>query len=217
MIMTWVVEIILVCVFIYGAYHGYVNGFFRLCIRPFKAVFGMILAFSLCRPVGSLLISPMLETSVKNYLEEYFKNNNVDKVPTIIKVVGVISGNEGVINSQYSISEIVSELALPFVSFISSVIAFVLLYFSLKLIFGVVLSVINTLFDAGIIGKINRWFGMLFAILFSILALWCIVGMVDFIFHNNLFSNIPIIKNYVPGPIYKIMKSLSPIELLLGF
>ena len=217
MLMTWVVEIVLVCVFLIGAYYGYVCGLFKMIVRPLRTLLSLMFAYVLCNPIGNILFAPALSSSITNYVGEYLKNESPNRIPTIIRLAAELVGKYEFSGTEGNAAEIVKELTAPLVVLISSATAFVLLFLFAKMLFSFMVNVVNKLFSAGVIGKVNRFLGLVLACVFSLFVLWALVGVSDLIFHSQALAKSDLIRNYQPGPIYKTMQEISLIELLLSF
>ena len=215
--MTWIIEIALICVLLLGAYYGYTGGFFKLAMQPLKRVGGLLFAFSLCKQVGNMLIAPIIRSSVTNYATEFVKTNSPDRIPTVIKIAAIISGRDEFVNSGSNAVVAITELIAPLVALISSVLAFLLLLLLAKLCFSALVNVANRLISVGIIGIINRAMGVILSGVFSLFVVWVMVFIIDMLFHTQTFSGIDLIASYKPGPIFKTMQDISPLELLLSF
>ena len=215
--MTWIIEIALVCILLLGAYYGYTGGFFKLAMQPLKRVGGILFALSLCKQVGNMLIAPIIRSSITNYATEFVKINSPDRIPTVIKIAAIISGRDEFINSGSNAVVAVTELAAPLVTLISSVLAFLLLLLLAKICFFALVSVANQFISVGIIGVINKAMGVIACGIFSLFIVWIMVFIIDMIFHTQTFSEINLIASYKPGPIFKAMQGISPLELLLSF
>ena len=215
--MAWVVEITLICVLLLGAYYGYTGGFFKLAMQPVRRIVGILFALSLCKQVGNMLIAPIIRSSITNYATEFVKNNSPDRIPTVIKIAAIISGRDEIAHSGNNALVAITELTTPLVTLISSALAFLLLLLLAKFCFSAVVNVADRLISVGIIGIINRAMGVIFSGVFSLFVVWVMVFIIDMLFHTQTFSQIDLIASYKPGPIFKAMQDISPLELLLSF
>lgn len=215
--MTWIIEITLICVLLLGAYYGYAGGFFKLAMQPIKRASGILFALSLCRQVGNTFIAPIIRSSITNYTTEFMRSHSLDKIPTVIKFAAIISGREELIGSGNNAAVAITELTSPLVALIASVLAFLLLIFLAKICFTALVNVTNRLVSVGTIGVINRALGVAFAGFFSLIVVWIMVFIIDMLFHTQTLYKFDFIAGYNPGPIFKTMRDISPLELLLSF
>lgn len=222
-------EILLIGLLAGGSYYGIKMGFFNIAAKPIKFVLGLVFAFSLCNVVGTYVIAPMIQAPITNYIKEFmYANcanlspaNVVEEMPTLLKMAGaafdVEIGDMTGMTTDAVLENIIVNLTSPAVVLISIVIAFVLLFLLSKLLFSGGILLVNSVFDIGILGKINRIMGFVLAGLLAILAAWALVGIVDFFFHLAIFDGVEAIRSFKGGWIYRLFNSLSPIELLLSF
>ncbi len=222
-------EVVLIGLLVGGSYYGIKMGFFNIAAKPIKFVLGLLFAFSLCNVVGTYIIAPMIQAPITNYIKEFMydncanlsPDNVVEEMPTLLKMAGAafnvqiadMSGS----TTDAVLDNIILNLTSPAVILISIGIAFILLFLLSKLLFSGGILLINSVFDIGILGKINRTMGFILAGLLAFLAAWALVGIVDFFFHLSIFDGVEVIRSFRGGWIYRLFNSLSPIELLLSF
>ncbi len=222
-------EIILIGLLVGGSYYGYKMGFFNIAAKPIKIILGIAFALSLCNVIGTYVIAPMIQAPITNYIKEFMYDNCaslspenvVEEMPTLLKMAGAafdvqLSDVSGM-TTDAVLESIIVNLTSPAVIIISIGIAFVLLFFLSKLIFSGGILLVNSVFDIGILGKINRTMGVVLAGLLAFLVAWALVGIVDFFFHLSIFDGVEAIRSFRGGWIYRLFNSLSPIELLLSF
>lgn len=222
-------ELILIGLLVGGSYYGIKMGFFNIAAKPIKIVLGIAFALSLCNVVGTHVVAPMIQAPITNYIKEFMYDNCsnlspenvVEEMPTLLKMAGAAFNVQMVdmngMTTDAVLENIIFNLTSPAVILISIVIAFILLYFIAKLAFSGGILLVNSVFDVGIIGKINRIMGFILAGLLAFLAAWALVGIVDFFFHLSIFDGVEAIRSFRGGWIYRLFNSLSPIELLLSF
>ena len=222
-------EIILLAVIIGGFYYGLERGFIRIAAKPIKIVLCFVLAFSLCKGVGAKIVAPLIQAPITNYIKEYMYENcaalspdNVfESTPTILKIaasafdVELADFDEGA--SGVFLEKIIVNLTSPAVLLISVIIAFVLIYLISKLLLSGAMLIVNSVFEIGVLAKINRIMGVILAGLMSFLIAWAAVSIIDFFFHMSIFDKVTFIKSFDGGPLYRLFKSISPIGILLSF
>lgn len=222
-------EILLIGLLVGGSYYGIKMGFFNIALKPIKIVLGIAFALSLCNVVGTYLIAPLIQSPITNYIKEFMYDNCsnlspenvVEEMPTLLKMAGAAFDIQIVdtpgMTTDAMLEDIIFNLTSPAVILISIGIAFILLYILAKFAFSGGIILVNSIFDIGIIGKINRAMGFILAGLLAFLAAWSLVGIVDFFFHLSIFDGVEAIRSFRGGLLYRLFNSLSPIELLLSF
>lgn len=229
MLLNLLFEILLLAILVGGSYYGIKMGFIKIAAKPIKFIFALVLAFSLCKAVGTYIVAPIIQAPVTNYIKEFmYENcatlspeNVVEEVPTILKLasaafnveIGAIKGD----TTDELLDAIILNLTSPAVIVISIIIAFILLLILSRLLLFVGVMAINSVFEVGVLAKINRAFGFILAAILALLAAWTFVGTVDFIFHLSIFDGVEIIRTFDGGPLYRLFGSISPIKLLLSF
>lgn len=222
-------EILLLAILVGGSYYGIRMGFFRIAAKPIKFVLGLVFAFSLSSAVGTHIIAPVIQAPITNYIKEFMYNNcsalspeNVaEEMPTILKMAGAafdveLTAASGATTDEM-LNEIIVNLTSPAVLLISITLAFILLFLLSKLLFSAGVMVVNSVFEVGILAKINRGLGFVLAGLLALLGAWAFVATVDFIFHLSIFDSVEVIRTFGGGPLYRLFNSISPIEILLSF
>ncbi len=222
-------EIVLLAILVGGSYYGIKIGFFRIAAKPVKFVLGLVFAFSLCNAVGTHIIAPMIQAPITNYIKEFMYNNcaalspeNVaEEMPTLLKMAGAafdveLTAASGATTDEL-LGDIIVNLTSPAILLISITLAFILLFLLSKLLFFAGVMVVNSVFEVGILAKINRALGFVLAGLLALLGAWAFVGTVDFIFHLAIFDNVEAIRTFAGGPLYRLFSGISPIEILLSF
>ena len=222
-------EIILLAILIGGAYYGIRLGFIRIAAKPIKFVLGLVFAFSLCGPVGTTIIAPLIQSPLTNYVKEYMyercaaltADGVLERTPTLLKMAGaafdVEFGAAGVDSTDAMIEKVVVSLTAPAVLLISSVIAFILLFLISKLLFSLAVSVVNSVFEIGVLSRINRVMGLIVAAFMSFFAAWAFVSLIDFVLHLSIFDSVDAVRQFDGGRLYRLFKNISPIGLLLSF
>ncbi|MBE6532474.1 MAG: hypothetical protein E7676_03065 [Ruminococcaceae bacterium] len=222
-------EILLLVILIGGSYYGIRLGFIRIAARPIKFILGLVFAFSLCRTLGTEIIAPIIQSPITNYIKDYMYANCaslsqedvVREMPTILKMAGAAFDVEitsvGSDTTEALIDKIIVSLTSPAVLLISVLIAFILLLLLSRMLFSVAVLVVNSVFEVGILAKINRVMGFVLAGLMSLLIAWAFVGVIDFLFHLSIFDTVSAIRQFNGGPLYRLFKNISPIGILLSF
>ena len=112
----------------------------------------------------------------------------------------------------------VSDNLLPFIILIinplSTVVAFALLFFAVKILVSFLISLVNQIFDKGIIGKINKAFGGAFSGVVAFLIATCVASLSEYIFMQGAFTDSELLDGFFGGPIYRTFLLISPLRLL---
>ena len=222
-------EIILLAILIGGAYYGIRLGFIRIAAKPIKLILGIAFAFTLCGTVGREIITPLIQAPTTNYIKEHLYEScasltpeaALEKIPTVLKMAGAAFNVDVAASSAEStdalIERVVVSLTSPAVVLISVVIAFILLFLLSKLLFSAAVCVVSSVFEIGVLAKINRALGFVLAGLMSFFLAWAFVSIVDFFFHLSIFDTVEFVRAFEGGPLYRLFISISPIGLLLSF
>ncbi len=222
-------EILLLLVIIGGFYYGLERGFIRIAAKPIKILLCFVLAFSFCKSIGTNIVAPLIQAPITNYIKEYmYENcaaltpeNALKNTPTILKIaasafdVELSNSEEG--TSGAFLEKIILNLTSPAVLLISIIIAFVLIYLLSKLLLSGATLIVSSVFEIGVLAKINRIMGVVLAGLMSLLVAWAAVAVIDFLFHLSIFDKVSFIRGFDGGPLYRLFKSISPIGILLSF
>ena len=111
----------------------------------------------------------------------------------------------------------VTTLADPFVTILSSIVAFVAVFFLAKLLLTIVIAIVNNIIDRGAIGSVNKILGAIFGVLFSFVIAWALVATFDFVISLPVLAEQEWVINFEGGYVYRFFRSISPIDLLLSF
>ena len=113
---------------------------------------------------------------------------------------------------------VASDNLLPFIILIinplSTVVAFALLFFAVKILVSFLISLVNQIFDKGIIGKINKAFGGAFSGVVAFLIATCVASFSEYILMQEVFYDSKFLDGFFGGPIYRAFLSISPLRLL---
>lgn len=229
MLLNVLFEILLLAILIGGSYYGIKMGFIKIAAKPIKFIFALAVAFSLCKAVGTYIIAPIIQAPITNYIKEFMyancatlsPENVVEEIPTILKLASAVFDVEIVAikgdTTDELLEAIILNLTSPAVIVISIMIAFILLLLLSKLLFFAGVMAINSVFEIGVLAKINKVFGFVLAATLAVLAAWTFVGTVDFILHLSIFDGVEAIRTFDGWPLYRLFGSISPIKLLLSF
>ncbi len=227
--MKVIIEILLCAVIAAGAIIGAKRGFVTIMAKPVKVIASIALAFVLCKGVASLVVLPIIEAPITNYISEFLYANCSGltaetistELPTILKISAAIFNID--INALAReadgeiLDAIVERLTLPAIEVISVIIAFVLTLVLLRILLWVMFGLVNLIFKGGIFGVFNRAFGLLFGTAISFVLAWAMAVFLQFIFHIPALESNEVIAGFEGGFFYNFFNTYSPIELLLSF
>ncbi len=225
--MNIVIDIILCAVIAAGVVFGIKLGFVKIAAKPAKFLLALLIAFSMCSSVAQEVVAPMIDEPVTNYVSDFLYENCGDitadnaneELPTLLKfAAGMLdidiseAAGEGDV-----IANLVDVLIDPVIKIISSIFAFFALYILLKILLSLAFWVINILLSGGMLGFVNKLFGVVFSTLVAIMLAWGIAVVLEFVFHTPAIAQNPTIADFDGGFIYSFFNKYNPIELLLSF
>lgn len=228
--MKYVIEIILIAIFVVFAIIGIKCGFIKLAAKPVKFILALMLAFSLSGAVAETVVSPIIDDPVKGYVgdflysncEDLTEENLAEELPTLLKFAAVVAGidlQEGGIEITGAdvIEELVEKLVGPVIDLVASIIAFFAVYFISKILLWIIFGLINAMFSKGLFGVLNRILGFVFFGFIGIVAAWGVAVIVDLVIHVPAFADNAAIASFEGGFFYKLFNEYNPMELLLSF
>ena len=227
--MDVIFELILICILVGGSYAGIKFGFIQIAAKPIKILASLSFAFLLCKGVGTGVIAPIIQAPVSNYIKDFMYTNcsnlsydNLsDEVPTLLKMAGAAFNVDMSVGNSFSadvlLDNVILNLTSPTVNLIGIVIAFIILLFVFRLLISLGIYLVNSFCQGGVIAIVNKTMGFVLAGLLSFLCAWAFVSVVEFFFHLPIFDNSSAIKDFDGGLIYRLLLSISPLELLLSF
>ena len=229
MLFKILVDVILVLVIIVGAIFGFKRGFFLTVTKPVKWFLAFLLAFALAGPVADSVIQPIIEEPVTNQLTEYLEEKcegitpeNADKkLPTLLKLAAgafdIDVNKIGEDGEGSFISAIVDELALPAVHLVSVILSFFLTYILAKIALSISISLLNHVFEVGVLDTFNKALGLVFGAAFAFVAAWLLVVVFGYVISIPAVAKTEFASSFEGGLIYNFFKKMSPLDLLLSF
>ncbi len=225
MLLNVVIDIALVLIVVIGAIIGLKRGFISTVARPVKFFACLIISFSLAAPLSTGVIEPMVGESVQNQMEDYL----VDKIaadddgeielPTLVRIAASLLDIDidGLENTEDYAEALVERIASPIIHLLGVIISFVILYFASKLVLGLLLKILNSMFNSGVAGALNKTLGLVFNTVFSVIIAWCAVCVLSFVLNTSLCQSIEFVSEFDGGFVYNFFKNMSPLDLLLSF
>jgi uncharacterized membrane protein required for colicin V production len=229
MAINWIVDIAFMLIFAIGVIIGIKMGFVKTVAKPVKFVLAVFIAFAFAANLSSAVISPLISAPITNqltaFLSEKFADvtaETVDSLPTLVKFAAGLCGvdiaevasnpgESGVIGS------IVEKITTPFTDIICTAVAFILLFFVAKLVLTVLFAIVDKVVDNGLIGVINKLIGAVFMGAFTFILCWCIAAIFELVINLPVFEEQAWAAEFTGGFVYKFLKSINPIDLLLSF
>lgn len=224
-----IVDVIIVLLIVLGAFLGCRRGFFYTATKPIKWFAAILLALTLSSAVASSIVQPIIEKPITNQISDFLTEkcenltpeNAKDELPTLVKLAaGLADVDIDSINGETTaefISETVDKLAKPLIYLIAVIISFFAVYFVSKLLLAILLRILNSVFSQGVLGVINKTLGLVIGAFFAFVILWVAVIVFGYIISIPSVAATDFAKSFDGGYIYKFIKSMSPLDLLLSF
>ena len=229
MAINWIVDIAFMLIFVIGVIVGIKMGFIKTVAKPVKFVLAVFIAFAFAANLSSTVISPLISAPITNqltsFLEQKFADVTVETVDTLPTLVKFAAGLCGVDLAEIAsnpgesgiIGSIVEQITTPFANIICTVIAFILLFFLAKIVLGLAFAIIDKVLDNGLIGVVNKIIGAVFMGTFAFILCWCIAAVFELVINLPVFESQAWTQEFTGGFVYKFLKSINPIDLLLSF
>ncbi len=229
MLFKILIDVVLVLIVIIGAAVGIKRGFFLTVTKPVKWFLAFLLAFALANTVADTIIQPIIEEPLTNQLSGYLEEkcegitpeNANKKLPTLLKLAaGAFDIDVNTIGEDGDgnfIEAVVDELALPAVHLVSLILAFVLTYILSKIVLSISISLLNNVFEVGVLDTFNKVLGFVFGAAFAFVAAWLLVVVFDYVISIPAVAKTDFASSFDGGLIYDFFKKMSPLDLLLSF
>ena len=224
-----IVDAIIVILFLLGAFLGYRKGFFFTATKPIKWFAAIILALSLSGTVASAVVVPIIEEPITNQISDYLTEkcdeitpeNAKDELPTLVRLAAGladvdIESIEGETTAEFIFST-VDKLAEPLIYLIAVIISFFGVYFVSKFVLAILLAILNKIFLTGVLGVCNKILGLVVGLFLAFVLLWVAVMLFGYVVSIPSIAETDFAKTFDGGFIYKFIKSMSPLDILLSF
>ena len=224
-----IVDAIIVILFLLGAFLGYRKGFFFTATKPIKWFAAIILALSLSGTVASAVVVPIIEEPITNQISDYLTEkcdeitpeNAKDELPTLVRLAAGladvdIESIEGETTAEFIFST-VDKLAEPLIYLIAVIISFCGVYFASKFVLAILLAILNKIFLTGVLGVCNKILGLVVGLFLAFVLLWVAVMLFGYVVSIPSIAETDFAKTFDGGFIYKFIKSMSPLDILLSF
>lgn len=206
--MNLVFDVILVLLLAFGLIHGLRKGLVRILFRTFKKVVALIVAFTCAKPFAGLF-EGQITASVKSMLSRIITENAgaasgaeiTQRVPTILRRlaglfdVDLTAYGEQALEGGGNYADAFAELAAnPIGNAVSVVIAFVALYFLMRLALWPAGALANLVFHAPVLKQVNVALGGIVSLFFYAIFAWilCEIG----IFLISLFPDVAFLSGF---------------------
>ena len=214
-----VFDIILLVIMLLGLFLGYKRGFFGSITKPLKLVLSICLTIVVSSPIINAWTRPYFTGKVSAWIysslsEAYAGAADgvaTDEIPSALKFMAEIfnldmSSLESGATSEEILSLMSDKMAAP----IGNLIAVVVTYLALFIIFMILLKIVIWLFDSvfkkGLIGKVNKILGLL---------LGGVVAMVIACVAANIAGAVS--ENLASGVITQFFKNINPFAIVMKF
>lgn len=209
-----------------GIVLGIARGFIDTVAKPIRIIASLGIAFGLCRPAGEIYLQPIfqkpLEEKMSAFLHEKCASitaeSAADELPGILKLVAKIfnvdigqTANEA---ANSVIESIVNSLAEPIANLGAVVCAFFILLIVANILCFILLKIIDAILNFGPLEVVNKIIGCVFGALFAFLLAWTLTAGFDYVTTLEAFSDSELIQEFTGGPIYRLVRSINPIDLL---
>ena len=229
MVANIIIDLFIVALIIAGTVLGVMRGFFYTATKPIKWVSALLLAIALSSSVATTVVQPVIEEPITNHISDYLVEKcegltpDVAKkeIPTLLKIAaGLVNINFEDINGETTkdfITQTVDKLASPAIYLIAVIISFFAIYLLSKIVLAILFKLLNQIFKHGIIGVVNKILGGILGFFLAFVAVWLLVIIFGYIINLPAIATTDFGMEFSGGYIYKFVKSMSPLDLLLSF
>ena len=229
MAINWIVDIEFLLIMAIGIIVGIKLGFIKTVAKPVRFVLSVVIAFTLAANFSAAVVEPLISGPITNqltaFLSEKFADMTAEKVDTLPTLVKFAAGLCNVDIAEVAtdvgegsiIAAIVSEITTPFTSIICTAVAFIALFFVAKLVLTLLFALIDKIVDNGIVGVANRVIGAVFMGALAFIVCWGAASIFELVINLPVFEGQTWVNEFTGGFIYKLLKSINPIDILLSF
>lgn len=225
-------DIVILSFIVLGGIYGVKKGFISAIARPVKKISSIVLAMVLANPIGNALISPIIGPAISHKVSDILveKYSNVlassanESLPTVIRFAASAAGlnlaeSATTADGKILMEQIADSVTAPIVNILAVAAGFVVAFFVVKTLLGILFAFLDKKAkkENGTLNKMNKVLGCIFAVLLSLAIAWCFTVSIEFFFNIPILAKANVIDKFTGGPVYKLFKSISPLELLLSF
>ena len=224
-----ILDLIFIAIMVFGIVFGIKRGFINTIAKPVKFVLAIFIAFTLCANLSEAVVKPLIAAPITgqltSYLTERFSEvtaETVDTLPTLVKLAAGLCGVDiAEIATETGdgsvIAAIVEKITDPFATIVCTAVAFVLVLIAAKIVLSIIFAIINKIVDNGLIGAINRILGCVVTTALAFIVCWAIAAVFELVIHLPVFEGQAWVNEFTGGFVYKLLKSINPIDLILSF
>ena len=208
---------ILIVVLLVGVLLGYKRGFFGTITKPLKVIASICLTIVIASPIINAWTRPLfvgkVETWIYDSLIESGANvtaeNATESMPLALRLLAEmlnvdVAGIDTSAGTESLIRAISTAVATPIGNFIAVIVTYVLLFIVTMILLKILIALLDILFARGILGKINKIFGLLLGGVFAT-VIACIIANVAF----------KVSPAFASGPITEFFKNINPFAVIM--
>ena len=216
---NWILDFLIFLCLTSGFYFGWKRGFLKVVLKTFSGLFSAIMALCFFEKLGLVLKDRYVFDIVHAKISDALAGLGVgadaasmaDAVPKGMQSVAALVGidlasvAEGAIASgQNALSEFATGASHSISQFISSVIAFFILFLGIFLVLRLLSTPISAIImKLPILGHLNRFLGSVFGALTALIIAWLFVKLVGFLDVTFELSFIEVKDAWAAGPFYR--------------
>lgn len=215
-------DIILLTVFVGGAYFGYKKGAFRLVAGALKGVACFLLSISLTDCVANTLIAPLIRAPITNYLLDFTQKRiatlSGNNTPTLFKIANVLFNENNPTDKIISTVEgWIEFFSNPIVALISRIFAFVLIFIGLRYIIRFLIYLLDSCFNLGVIGWFNKAIGLFLSLCLGFFVCWVFCSATEYLLSLDVFASSRLVADFDGGILYRFFKEFTLLSLIFSF
>lgn len=182
--MGFLIDIILIAIILLSVFLGYKKGLVRLGAKLFAGIIAIIVTITVYKPVSGIIINnTQIDEKIKTIIIENMTNTNENEDN------GIISNTTSKIENN-----IISAEAENIANVIVYVVTAIVLFFAVKIILGILISLLNLVAQLPILKQFNEIGGIVYGLLRGVLIV-CICVLLMGVFtrikpESNLKNNI---------------------------
>ena len=214
-----VLDLILPIIIVIGLLLGYKKGFFATVTKPLKLVFALCLTILLAAPIINTWTRDFFTGKVEGYIFSSIMESCPDitaesaseSLPSVLNFIVRLFDIEFTTTDQASsaeavISAISKEMALPIGNLIAVIVTYVALFFVSMILTRIILAILNKLVKKGLLGRINKFLGLIFGGMLGIIVA-CIISSIAY----------KISPEFADGVISNFFREFNPFAILMKF
>lgn len=214
-----VLDVVLLVILAIGFLLGYKRGFFGSVTKPLKIVASICLTVVISSPIINAWTRPLFTGKIeawiyKSLLEAYptvTGEGAAESVPTILKLAAEllkldISALGGDATTDEVLALMAKEMAVPIGNLIAVAVTYLALFIVFMLLLSLMISLLDVIFTRGILGKVNKFLGLLLGGVIAMVAA-CIVA--------NIVGAIS--ADAARGAITQFFKNINPFAFVMKF